>query len=194
MRFGYMRRNFPVDNNPYHNLMGRGFTVDRGAWTESNLGVQGERFGEYIGSGGEQTVFQDKASPNNVLKVYNDTNTKDMNGLTSLVNSYLDRNSIPLQEQASFEGYIKQNDNIYPVFSQGKLHSLGKMSNTEFSKKILPSIHDLLKQYGYSGDGITSEFTNGINTLIDIKPDNVGTTPSGELKFFDVDLIKNTNK
>ena len=46
----------------------------------------------------------------------------------------------------------------------------------------------------YSGDGITSEFTNGINTLIDIKPDNVGTTPSGELKFFDVDLIKNTNK
>ena len=47
-RFGYIRRDFPVDTNPYHNLMGRGYTVNRGSWMESNLGVEGEKFGKYV--------------------------------------------------------------------------------------------------------------------------------------------------
>ncbi len=190
-KFGYMRKDFPIDNNPYHNLMGTGYNVDRGAWTESSLGVQGERFGEYLGSGGEQTVFEDLNDKENVLKVYHDTYTKDMPGLEALVNSYLQRNSVPLQSQASFSGYVKDGTLLYPVFSQERVQPLGKMSNAEYTKKYLPLIQEALESFGYSGDGINSEFTNGVSTLVDIKPENVGFTPSNDLRFFDVVPIKN---
>lgn len=187
--FGYMRREFPVDTNPYHNLMGRGYTVDRGNWMESDLGVEGEKFGKYVGSGGEQTVFEDTTNPNNVLKAYHDTYTKTPEGLQDLVNDYLRRNSIPLQEHVSFTGYVKQDGYVYPVFNQGRLLPLGSMSNAEFNAKYLPLLQKSLKPYGYTGDGISSEFTNGVYTLVDIKPENMGLTPTGELRFLDVDWV-----
>ena len=190
-KIGYIRKNFPVDTNPYHNLMGKGYSVERGNWVESKLGVEGEQFGKYIGSGGEQTVFEDLAHDNKVLKVYHKTQVNDMMGLEFLVNNYLQRNSIPLQEPASFSGYIKSNSNLYPVFSQDKLKPLGEMSNAEYMRTYLPLVQEALNKLGYGGDGVNSEFTNGFNTLIDIKPDNMGITQSNELRFFDVNKVKN---
>ena len=190
-RFGYMRRDFPVDTNLYHNLMGRGYTVDRGSWMESDLGIEGERFGKYVDSGGEQTVFEDLANEGRLLKVYNDTNVKDMKGLESLVDSYLQRNSIPLQLPASFTGYIKKDSYLYPVFGQEKVRSLKGISNAEYIKNYLPLVQEALNNAGYEGDGKTTEFTNGVHTLVDLKPDNIGLDSSGDLRFLDVDLVNN---
>ena len=107
--------------SPYENLMGEGFTIDRGAWSESDLGVKGKRFGEYLGGGGEQTVFQDTSNPNMVLKVYNDTYTKDISGLKDFNRNYpKGRNTIPFQEQIKLVGYVRHNlkgkTYLYPVY------------------------------------------------------------------------------
>lgn len=190
MRLGYMRKDFPVDTNPYHNFMGRGYKVDRGSWTDSDLGIEGENFGKYVGSGGEQTVFEDLTNTNNVLKVYNDTYAKSVEDLRPLVNSYLQRNTVPMQQPVSFTGYVKDNSSFYPVFSQGKLQPL-RISNAEYTKQYLPLVQEALNKAGYSGDGINTEFSNGTKTLVDLKADNMGLTPEGKLKFFDVDFITN---
>lgn len=187
-RFGYVRRNFPTDTNPYHNFMGRGYKINRGSWVDSDLGVDGETFGKYIGSGGEQTVFEDLSNKDNVLKVYNDTYAKSIEDLTPVVESYLQRNTIPLQQPLSFNGYIKEGLYFYPVFNQMKLQPL-QTSNAEYQTKYLPLIQKALNSAGYSGDGLTTEFSNGIKTLVDIKPENMGLTSSGDIRFFDVDFI-----
>ena len=176
--------------SPYEKMMGKGVKVDRGSWMESNLGVDGKRFGKYIGSGGEQTVFEDATNPNSVLKVYNDTYIKDVDGLKEFNRTFpARRNTIPLQDQIKFKGYVKDGDNLYPVYSQRRLNPLNKMSIAEFNRDYLPLLQRLLSSRGYTGDGISSEFTNGIKTLIDIKPDNMGLTTDGQLRFLDVDFI-----
>ena len=111
--------------------------------------------------------------------------------MQSLVNSYLQRNTIPLQLPASFSGYIKKDSYLYPVFSQEKVQPLGQMSNAEYTETYLPLVQTALKAAGYDGDGITTEFTNGIHTLVDLKPENIGINSSGDLRFLDVDLVNN---
>ena len=169
--------------------MGEGYTVDRGAWVESDLGVKGSRFGKYIGSGGEQTVYEDLVNPDKVLKIYNDTKVKDLSELKKLSASLNRRNQVPLQEPINMEGFITRGNYLYPVYSQNKLKTLD-MPSAEFRKSCLPLIKNELLPFGYQGDGINSPFTDGTRTLIDIKPEDIGVNPEGKLRFFDVDLVE----
>lgn len=190
-RFGYMRRSFPESDNPWATFLGNGYNVDRGEW-ESSLGIDGKRFGDYIGSGSEQTVFNDASNPNTVLKVANeDFNEKELPGLKEGVERFVSsRNSVPLQEPINFSGIVDIKGQPYPVFSQRKLKPLGEISSAEFNRTYTPLIRDALRHYGYTGDGVNSNFSNGYRTLIDIKPDNVGFDMDGNLRFFDVDYIR----
>lgn len=163
------------------------YNVDRGGW-ESSLGVAGERFGDYIGSGSEQTVFQDTSNPQNVLKVVDGgMNESNLPDLKNTVERYISsRNSVPLQEPIKFEGIVDSNGQPIPVFSQFKLKSLGEMSSAEFNKSYMPLLQRALSSYGYIGDGINTNFSNGKRNLIDIKPENMGFDSNGNLRFFDV--------
>lgn len=187
---GYMRKDFPKSNNPYANFLGNGCIIDRGGW-ESSLGIiGGSRFGDYIGSGSEQTVFKDNFNYNNVLKVYTDTRLEGMQALKDMVYKFEQRrNTIPLQEPVNFIGTIDLGGYPYPVFTQNKISPLN-ISYNEFEQKVLPELREMLQQYGFNGDGISSNFTKGNTTLIDLKPENMGYTVDGKLKFIDVDLIK----
>lgn len=180
---GYMRKDFPKSNNPYSNFMGNGYKVNRGNWEESSLGVKGKDFGEYIGSGSEQAVFNNKSNPETVLKVYEDTYRTKLDEVKQLVSDFENRrNNIPLQEQIKFVGLIDNNGNPYPVFQQNKLLPL-----KSFDKKSILQLQKELEKYGYKGDLKNKGFSNGQKTLSDLKPENVGYDSNGNLKFIDVD-------
>lgn len=179
-----------VTGSPYENLMGEGYTIDRGVQTESDLGVRGPRFGEYLGGGGKQTVFQDAQFPDKVLKVYNDTYIKDINGLKDFNRTYpKDRNTIPFQESIKLVGYVKhpyKNHNfLYPVYQQKKLSIL--KDDVYFRNHVLPRIQKSLNDIGFKGDGVKDNFTNGKITLVDVKAANTGIDSQGKIRFIDVD-------
>ena len=44
---------------------------------------------------------------------------------------------------------------------------------------------------GYKGDGIKENFTNGIKTLVDLKPENIGIDKQDRIRFIDVDSFLN---
>lgn len=190
-RFGYMRYNFPKSNNPFGNFMRTGFTVDRGSWMESDLGVTGNRFGKYIGAGGEQTVFEDLGNPNKVLKVYNDTYVKDMEGLKGLVADLNKRNQAPLSEPIGMEGFIVNDLNnhrfLYPVFNQNRLTPL-KVSHLEYMNNYFPLLQKELGRYGYKDTGSGHTFTDGTRVISDVKPENIGLNSEGKLRFIDTDF------
>ena len=133
------------------------------------------------------------SNPNKVLKVYNDTYIRDIIGLKDFNRTFpARRNTIPFQEPVKLVGYInhtipKHGTLKYPVYSQNKVTPLGKMSQHIFETSFLPIIKRSLSAKGYNGDNITSKFTNGKRTLVDIKPENMGFSKNGELRFIDVD-------
>lgn len=189
-RFGYMRKDFPKSDNPWATFLGNGYRVERGNW-DSSLGVDGKRFGDYIGSGSEQTVFEDLSAPDQVLKV-GDFYHKDLSKLRKFVSDFeKERNAIPLQEPIRFEGIVDREDYPYPVFSQPRLQPLGKMSTAEFNKTYLQQLQEELLPFGFTGDGVNTGFTNGLQILTDMKPENMGLTSDGKLRFFDVMSVKN---
>lgn len=183
---GYTKKEFPKSNNPYANFMGNGYFQNRGSW-ESNLGVAGNQFGKYIGSGGEQVVFENKLDPNSVLKVYNDTYRKNIKDVKSLVDDYINtRNNVPLQEKSEFVGLIDNKGYPYPVFKQNKLETLNDITNSLFEKEYFDKIKKELFKKGYKRMAESGDFTNGVDVITDIKPENVGILPNGDLRFIDV--------
>lgn len=180
LKIGYIRRDFPKSNVPSSNFMGYVKRVDGGPW-KSDISIDSKRFGEYIGDEGEQTVFIDHDNNNKVLKVYNDTYLKNINEANKMANEYQNRrNAIPLQEPIRYIGTVDDSGYIYPVFSQNKLKEIGDIDYQNIIKNEL-------KKYGYIGDGINTNFTDGNKTLIDIKPENIGIDKNGSIKFIDVD-------
>lgn len=187
-RFGYTRHDFPTSSNPYANVMGKGYDVDRGPWVVGDFGVSGNRFGDYVGSGEEASVFNDVANSGKILKV--GEFYRDLPALKSHVPAFIEKkNIVPLQEPLKFIGIVDRDGHPFPVFSQTKLQSLGNISSEEFNKVYLPQLQEALRPYGFTGDGISKGFSDGVRTLVDLKPENMGLTSQGKIRFFDVDMI-----
>lgn len=115
-------------------------------------------------------------------------NEKTLQGLKPVVERFVSsRNAVPLQEPIKLQGIVDIKGQPFPVFSQTRLKPLGNMSLAEFNNTYLKQLQEALRPYGYTGDGITANFSNGTRTLSDIKPENMGLDKDGRLRLFDVD-------
>ena len=178
----------PTIGNQYKNNLGSVIHEKRGLF-DTDINIQQKGFGKYLGSGGEQVVFEDSANPNKVLKIYYDTYSKTPKELQDLVTSYLRRNNIPNQLKSDFIGFVTDKNYLYPVFRQDKVNPIGNMSTEIWRQEFLPKLTPQLRKYGITGDGINYEFKapNG-KTIIDINPFNIGVDKNGNYKFLDVDI------
>ena len=110
--------------------------------------------------------------------------------LKSYVPAFIEKkNAVPLQEPLRFMGIVDRDGYPFPVFSQNKLQSLGNVPTEEFNRVYLPQVQEALRPYGFTGDGISTGFSDGVRTLVDMKPENIGLTSQGKIRFFDVDMI-----
>jgi len=92
-----------------------------------------------------------------------------------------------MQEPIKFVGYLRDNERIYPVYSQNKIDILGEIPTLQFEKRYIPQITKELRKLGYTGSGT---YTNGKLTVGDISPQNLGYDKNGNLKFIDADIYK----
>lgn len=168
-------------------------TTERMAGTERV--VHSPRFGEFIGSGSEQTVYADATNPQRVLKVYDDRYLKGIDEIKNFHRTWFKRNQLPLQERMKFEGYLTDQAGYYfPVYSQNRLKLLSNADNitfAEWNRDWLPKLDEIMRRFGYKGSGT---YTNGKLTVGDVQPTNIGFNQDGELRFFDADVYKKGGK
>ena len=180
-------------NSPYENILGTADNIVWKDWRRNVDGLKGERFGEYLGGGSEQIVFQDTQNPNQVLKIQADIGVKkpvNARNFPSLMNMRLrDRNQVPFQLHAKLEGFIKIGNKYYPVHKQKYIRPLPAMSSSLFESSIRPRITYSLQEHGFklNPDG---RYTNGTLFLEDIKPENIGIDTDDHLRFFNVQAYR----
>lgn len=73
-------------------------------------------FGDYIDSGGQQSVFNAANNPDKVLKVYTDRKFTSIPEIREFHKQWMKRNRLPIQERIKFQGYLQGNGRIYPVY------------------------------------------------------------------------------
>ena len=151
--------------------------------------LNGDSFGEYIGSGSEQYVVQSLQNPSKVLKVYNDVGRKSVDELKEAALEYLKRNKVPYQEKVKVEGFVRDDKGmLYPVYSQRKLQVLKENTKNldDLENNILtPIVDNMMRKKGYTGT-FSEGYQKGKVYLSDVQPYNIGFTDKGEIRFTDV--------
>lgn len=156
-----------------------------------DLIVDSPLFGDYIGRGSSQFVFNSRNNPKEVLKVYTGRGFNSISEIKAFHKQWMKRNRLPLQERVNFKGYLKGSNRIYPIYSQNKIQPLPSMSSIRFQKEYVPQIDKLMNELGYKGSGT---YTNGKLTVGDISPYNMGYNSKGDLRFFDADVYRKGGK
>ena len=157
---------------------------------KEHITVDSPMFGDYIDSGGQQSVFNAANNPDKVLKVYTDRKFTSIPEIREFHKQWMKRNRLPIQERIKFQGYLQGNGRIYPVYEQKKVNVLGNILPFEWTKIHLPQIDKEMHKLGYIGNGT---YTNGKLTVGDISPFNVGYD-NGNIRFIDADVYKNGGK
>ena len=147
-------------------------------------------FGDYIDNGSQQAVFHNVNDPDKVLKVLLDRKFTSIPEIKEFHKQWMKRNQVPMQEKIKFEGYLRGEDRIYPVYSQNKVDVLKDVLPYEWTKVHLPKINKEMHKLGYTGEGT---FTNGKLTVSEINPYNVGYIV-GKIKFIDADVYRKGGK
>ena len=143
---------------PYLNNLGEyDFKTDK---------VNNPIFGKYLGDGSEQIVYEDALSPGKVLKIYNDIGHSSYSSLRNFVTQYQKRNNIPYQLPTSFEGFVTNNNKMYPVFSQQYAPSI---SEVEFPDAI-SALRTQLRGYSESTPEV---FERQGRQILDLQPGNI---------------------
>ena len=147
-------------------------------------------FGDYIDNGSQQAVFHNVNDPDKVLKVLVDRKFTSTPEIKEFHKQWMKRNQVPMQEKIKFEGYLRGEDRIYPVYSQNEVDVLKDVLPYEWTKVHLPKINKEMHKLGYTGEGT---FTNGKLTVSEINPYNVGYK-DGKIKFIDADVYRKGGK
>lgn len=143
---------------PYLNNLGEyDFKTDK---------VNNPIFGKYLGDGSEQIAYENASSPGRVLKIYNDIGHSNYSSLRNFVNNYQKRNNIPYQLPTSFEGFVTNNNKMYPVFSQQYAPSI---SEAEFHDAI-SALRTQLRGYSESTPEV---FKRQGRQILDLQPGNI---------------------
>lgn len=137
-------------------------------------------FGKYLGDGSEQIAYENASSPGKVLKIYNDIGHSSYSSLRNFVNQYQKRNNIPYQLPTSFEGFVTNNNKMYPVFSQ---QYAPPISDTEFSDAI-NSIRTQLR--GYT-EPTSQVFEHQGRQILDLQPANISKLGN---KYYFIDAFQ----
>ena len=154
---------------------------------KEHITVDSPMFGDYIDSGGQQSVFNAVNNSDKVLKVYTDRKFTSIPEIKQFHKEWMKRNRLPIQERMKFQGYLQGNGRIYPVYEQNKVKPLGDMSMITWEKNYIPQINEQMLKIGYKGNGT---YTNGQLNVGDVNPWNIGYNKNGELRFFDADVYK----
>lgn len=154
---------------------------------KEHITVDSPMFGDYIDSGGQQSVFNAANNPDKVLKVYTDRKFTSIPEIREFHKQWMKRNRLPIQERIKFQGYLQGNGRIYPVYEQTKVNPLGDMPMITWEKNYIPQINEQMLKLGYKGNGT---YTNGQLNVGDVNPWNIGYNKNGELRFFDADVFK----
>lgn len=150
-----------------------------GEYNFSNDAVDNPIFGKYIGDGSEQIVYEDALSPGKVLKIYNDIGHSSYSSLRNFVTQYQKRNNIPYQLPTSFEGFVTNNNKMYPVFSQQYAPSI---SEVEFPDAI-SALRTQLKGYSESTPEV---FERQGRQILDLQPGNISRLKN---KYYFIDAF-----
>lgn len=132
---------------------------------KTNL-VNNPIFGKRLGEGSEQIVYENTSQPSRVLKIYNDIGHSNYNGLRKFVKNYQKRNNVPFQFPTTFEGFVTNNNKMYPVFSQQYAKPISK---AEFSDAI-ETLRTQLQGYSESTPEV---FERQGRKILDLSPDNI---------------------
>ena len=154
---------------------------------KEHITIDSPMFGDYIDSGGQQSVFNSANNPDKVLKVYTDRKFTSIPEIREFHKQWMKRNRLPIQERIKFQGYLQGNGRIYPVYEQNKVNPLGDMPMITWEKDYIPQINEQMLKIGYKGNGT---YTNGQLNVGDVNPWNIGYNKNGELSFFDADVFK----
>lgn len=151
------------------------------------------RFGAYIGSGDEQTVFRDAQNPTKVLKISVSSGyskTPELLNQQTVVPMML-RNQLPGSVKISPVGYVYSSGykGYFPVFQQDYIQGVLPENLPNFEQVHLPKITKQLSSQGWLPDGY--EFTNGTFSAYDFQPQNMAET-NGSYRFIDVPVFRNT--
>lgn len=148
------------------------------------------RFGSALFNRGfSPHVFQDANNPNLILKVLSNKYSTFEDLQAGIDKELLAIKGLPLQEPFNIEGYIVNQGQLTPVFSQANLQPLGHLPVKEFNTQYGQLIADKLAPYGYkivSNPGEPLIFSNGKSRLTSFVPQNAGLNANGELRFFDL--------
>ena len=154
---------------------------------KEHITVDSPIFGDYIDSGGQQSVFNAANNSDKILKVYTDRKFTSIPEIREFHKQWMKRNRLPIQERIKFQGYLQGNGRIYPVYEQNKVNPLGDMPMITWEKDYIPQINEQMLKIGYKGNGT---YTNGQLNVGDVNPWNIGYNKNGELRFFDADVFK----
>lgn len=137
-----------------------------GEYDFHNNAVNNPIFGKYIGEGSEQIAYENASSPGKVLKIYNDIGHSSYSSLRNFVNNYQKRNNVPYQLPTSFEGFVTNNNKMYPVFSQ---QYAPPISDAEFPEAI-SALRTQLRGYSESTPEV---FERQGKQILDLQPGNI---------------------
>lgn len=169
----------------------------------TDKGIIAPQLGTPLGSGSEALVFD---AGENVYKV---VNTPWINMAESSVapeftvddigwfvkNFINKRNQHPIFEPMKFEGVISNHGRLSPVVSQRKLRPV--MSGEE-AMSVENQLQEALQRYGYTEAAGSRAgyrgFRNNIGTISDLDFVNLGYTPDGQLRAFDILAYKKGGK
>ena len=98
--------------SPYQQI---GTTVEPKSRKE-HITVDSPMFGDYIDSGGQQSVFNAANNSDKILKVYTDRKFTSIPEIREFHKQWMKRNRLPIQERIKFQGYLQGNGRIYPVY------------------------------------------------------------------------------
>lgn len=148
------------------------------------------RFGSSLFNRGfSRHVFQDANNPNLILKILSNKYRTFEDLQAGIDKELLAIKGLPLQEPFNIEGYIVNQGQLTPVFSQANIQPLGHLPVEEFNAKYGQFIAEKLEPYGYkivSNPGEPLLFSNGKSRLTSFVPQNAGLNANGELRFFDL--------
>jgi hypothetical protein len=184
--------------SPYQDL--GTFTWSRtGKAGDPSINVKSKLFGDFIGEGSEQSVFNSAKIPEEVLKAYTDRGFSTIDGIRDFhrKSNWMKRNQVPFQENISIRGFLKnpESNTIYPVYRQGKMapfvsplqDRLSSAQKAQWENTIIPQIDMKFHSKGYTGSAQDGIFTGPL-TVGDISPWNIGFNKEGQLRFIEFDV------
>lgn len=154
--------------------------------TDKTMKVDSPQFGSFIDKKTEQAVFNHAETPSKVLKVYavNNDGFPNIEAVREFHKHFMKRNQIPFTVRNNFEGYLKGNKGIFPVYTQNKVTPIAGRSDTWYEQHILPKLKEQLKSKGYL-ETTKDTYSNGKFKISDLTEENMALDSEGNFLFFD---------